>query len=397
MASDAARLRAEPPRDLTIPAPGSQTARRVLSAWLVDLVAGLGRLPLSRASVDAREDAMRALRSIHDLLAREPGALLGALRHTTVSAHLRTLLAQPTDVDLHLRTGLGQLAAELAVGGASFEPITLRRAPTRVIVRSAGISIPTAHARALRFAPGEIAIDGVPIDLERAEAAHLPIDSGISLALVDDNPLAMHEAHPDKEGNLLSLGERAPADWIASLRDALSRIARHLPDLHRDLELLLSQIVPVGFDPERHLSASYREAIGTIYLTLHPDPMTMTEAVVHEAQHTKLNALLAIDPLLENALEPGHTSPLRPDPRPLHGVLLAVHAFLPVALLYQQMRDDRDPLASTARFAARAAEVVALNRQGLDVLVGRARPTALGRALLDELQTRQEELERRAP
>ena len=38
------------------------------------------------------------------------------------------------------------------------------------------------------------------------------------------------------------------------------------------------QVVPVGFFPDRHLSASYREAIGTLYLSLHPSPMTMVEA-----------------------------------------------------------------------------------------------------------------------
>ena len=42
------------------------------------------------------------------------------------------------------------------------------------------------------------------------------------------------------------------------------------------MDLFLHQVVPVGWDPERHLSASYQEAIGTIYLSLHPSPMTMT-------------------------------------------------------------------------------------------------------------------------
>ena len=40
--------------------------------------------------------------------------------------------------------------------------------------------------------------------------------------------------------------------------------------------------VPVGWDEQRHLSASYQEAIGTVYLSLHPNPLTLAEALIHE-------------------------------------------------------------------------------------------------------------------
>src|SRR6185503_20664745 len=96
------------------------------------------------------------------------------------------------------------------------------------------------------------------------------------------------------------------------------------------------------------LSASYQEAIGTIYMTLHPSLMTMTEALIHEFSHNKINALFEIDDVLENAWSPLYASPVRPDPRPLHGVLLAVHAFLPVARLYEALIQAREPAAQHA-------------------------------------------------
>lgn len=397
-------LAGAPPSDLTIPLPGSTTARRVLSAWLSDLVASLGRLPLAHASPELRADATLVLRALRDLLAREPGAVLGALRRTTVSAHLRALLAlgpspARADVDRLLGPALANLLGELAAARVRFDPIALSRPPARILVRGAQLALAVpSGARSLRFEPGAITIgarrvqlDALPPDAERPWRALAP---SIALALADDNPLAMDEAHPDKRGNALSLGDRSSDEWSRSLEDALARVARHLPELREEMTLGLAQIVPVGFEPERHLSASYREAIGTIYLTLHPDPMTMTEAVVHEFQHTKLNALAELDPLLENAFSPLYASPVRPDPRPLHGVLLAVHAFLPNALLYSRMRDAADPLSATVRFAARHAEIVRGNRSGLDVLLEHARPTAIGRALLDELREWQLRCER---
>lgn len=392
----ASELRADPPRDLTIPRPDGATARRVLSAWLADLVASLGRLPLAHASPDVREAATRALRALSELLRREPAPVLAALRRTTVSVHLRVATAlgaspRTSDVDRLLVAALANLFGELAASGAAFTPVSFPRPPARVLLRGAGIAIDVPPgARELGFSPGAIAIEERRVDLAAPGAAvarpWIPLDDTTALALADDNPLALEEAHPDKEGNALSLGGRDASEWVASLRDALDRIARHLPELRAELALALGQIVPVGYEPEKHLSASYREAIGTIYLTLHPDPMTMTEAVVHEFQHNKLNAIAAIDPLLENAFAPLFASPVRPDPRPLHGVLLAVHAFLPNALLYARMRDAGDPLAATPRFAERHREIVGGNRAGLDVLLAHARPTPIGRALLEEMR-----------
>jgi len=159
-----------------------------------------------------------------------------------------------------------------------------------------------------------------------------------------------------------------------------------LPDLGREIKLLIQQVVPVGFDEEKHLSASYQEAIGTIYMTLHPSLMTMTEALIHEFSHNKINALFEVDPLLENAFSPLYTSPLRPDPRPLHGVLLAVHAFLPVARLYERMIDEGHPFAKNAAFVERFERVKQINAEGASVVLENGRATEVGQGLLQEIE-----------
>src|SRR5262249_40938755 len=159
----------------------------------------------------------------------------------------------------------------------------------------------------------------------------------------------------------IDLGGHPVDEWTTALSTALDRIARHLPDLRAEMDLHLSQLVPVGWDPVKHLSASYQEVLRTAYLTLHPSQIPLSQPPIHEFSHNKLNALFELDDVLENAWSPLYSSPVRPDPRPLHGVLLAVHAFLPVARLYERMIASGDPEAQNDSFRGRFAEIRRIN------------------------------------
>ena len=335
------------PRDLTIPEPGSTTARDVLSRAIGRLLRELR--PLLRAHAAFAPGEVAAVEALLGAFA-EPAPLISLLRRPHVGALVRTLRVTPPGQGGDLLVELlATLEGNLVHLGAS-APLPLRRRPPRVVS-------PLTHR----------------------DAYHV-IEGDMLLALADNNPLAMQEAHPDKSGNAIDLGGHTVEEWLASLRGALGQVAAHLPELRAEMSLYVHQIVPVGFFEDKHLSASYREAIGTLYLSLHPRPMTMVEAVIHEFQHNKLNALLETDDVLENASEPLYASPVRPNPRPLHGVLLAVHAFLPVALLYERMI-----AAGATGLEARFRDIVRINREGTEVLLPNARPTALGRGLLDEL------------
>ena len=217
------------------------------------------------------------------------------------------------------------------------------------------------------------------------------------LALTDNNPLAMLETHPEKSGNTVDLGGRTIADWCGALATAFGLIETALPLLLAEIGRSVERIIPVGYEARRHLSASYFEAPGLIYLTLHPEPLTLAEAIVHESQHGKLNLLRWFDPVLKN----GHTdwapSPVRPDLRPLHGVLMAVHAFVPVAALHLRLAELQHPLSRTAAFARRRSEVLGANAAGLATLREHAQPTALGRRVLDALESLHAALADKAP
>ncbi|PRP93104.1 hypothetical protein ENSA5_45110 [Enhygromyxa salina] len=382
------------PRDLTIPAPGSTTARDALSGAIRRAMQDLMRLS---ALADPELRAFKP--TLKRLLAETPGALASVLRTPTVGGLLRCLRRRAPELDY--ASGIAELLAtihtDLAFAGALPEPVTQRRLPRRVVSLPARrvIEIPDSTTRA-EFRNHELVLFGregsttVSLDPgtepERDGPCFIPITDKLVLARVDNNPLAMSEAHPDKAGNALDLGGRPASEWTETLAHGLELIGRYMPDLRGEIDLYLHQIVPVGYDTRTHLSASYQEVIGTVYMTLHPQLMTMVEATIHEFQHNKLHAQLELDPLLHNAFHPLYSSPVRPDPRPLQGVLLAVHAFFPVARLYQLMRDAGHEGTRQPDFERRYAQIVAGNHEGASVLLEHGQPTEIGRAMIDELR-----------
>jgi HEXXH motif-containing protein len=357
----------------------------------------LGRLPVGGLDPPTIE-AYRSLLTVVSTLRRtNPGPLAAVVRNPAVAVWIRCL-RDPRRPGVDRRSGFAALVctmgADLGAMRSLPHPIRTRVFPPRIVSLVArGVLVPDADAHALCFSnegiEQETGTDRWPLELrprdDEGEPFFAEIVPGLLLARADENPLAELEAHPDKQGNVMDLGGRPATAWCEAVREALVLIEEHLPDLRREMDLVLAQLVPVGFDAERHLSASYQESIGTIYASLHPHAMTMAEALIHEFSHNKLNALFELDPVLNNAFHPLFRSPVRPDPRPLHGILLAVHAFLPVARLYEQMAERGHPLSRPPEFRRRWSTIVAGNHDGVRVLLDHADPTPIGRGLLDEL------------
>lgn len=401
-------------RDLTIPEPGSTTARDVLSRSLGRLLPDLAAIPRALpSSARGRAELEATLASVARAAKDRAGAaaVLSALRSPTVGALLRSLRnellrraafdrerAESMLIDL-----LATLGFELALAGALDTELHLTRLPPKILSLGArvGITIP-AGVKAMSFSAGQAILSSASerIELDLPAIArndgssqpaivtrpYHPIQGEAVLATDDNNPRASFGAEPGEPGNPVDLGGHAPDEWAASLRAALEIIAAHLPDLAREIDLYIRAFLPTGHHAETHRSASYRESIGAIYITLHPNVMTLAEAVIHEFSHNKLHALFEIDPVIENDAAARFTSPVRPDPRPLRGVLLAVHAFLPVARLYEKMTEARHPLSLGHYFPERFAQIRGLNRAGASTVFEHASPTPVGRALIDEMR-----------
>jgi HEXXH motif-containing protein len=366
-----------------------------------------------------------------------PAALHGA--HARVAALVRQALqgnqramlscfASPTVATpmqcLELRDELEIFRSRIDQAGAEMMPhllleMALRRliplgesilwehgAPRLASIAIGGVIVAPAGSTALRFSASHIAaISGtgelarLPLEGTAMRAAFGDSPQGFRFertfwrvgkvshfATVDHNPIAAFEAHPDKAGNHIDLGNRPEDEWVGILDECFALVERFMPGELAEMRTMLHEIIPVGYDAEKHLSASYREAVGTIYLTLHPNVMIMTEALIHEFQHNKLNVSAYSTEYLTNAFHPLYKSPVRPDPRPLWGIMLAVHAFLPVAELYRRMRDDGHPWAERPDFARRMAQLDLKNHEGMEMLRAHAQLTPAGRGLFDELE-----------
>ncbi len=355
---------------------------------------------------------------VSDAARRKPDAVLDVLGGPDVACHLLTLASGMQPRGQGLEAALIATLVGLAQGksGASLlsESLLWQGPVERLVFQHLGVAV--------EFSPPATAFVGGPagVDLELPSGAHVALSelvakppSGVSIqpafhaitaampslcfSEVDTNPLANLEAHPDKHGNALSLGSRPLPAWTRALSEALELIHIGLPTWFSELPLALERLLPVGYEPEAHLSASYREVPGIAYITLHPNPVTLAEAIVHETQHGKLNVLSWLDAVLENGYDTWTPSPVRPDLRPLMGVLLAVHAFVPVSALHLGLVQAGHPLTQGPAFERRRHEVLAGNSHGLRVVRELAIPTKLGKVLLDDLERVHQEVLAAAP
>ncbi len=408
--------------DLTLPQGSTRTLRRLTAAQLQHTWRVFQQVPVSALTVANRPLYLQIVQQLQALQRREPSLPLQLLRQPTVSTLVHCIHRQlhpggdGAALNRWLRQVCALLALEMAGAGLLSAPVeltALQDQPLPVLL-SPALNLrlrPLASAHRLILGNGQLQLSGqtdssldppLQLVLTRIEAAehrlalvdrpYYMIAPGILLALADNNPLADFEAHPDKDGNRLDLGGQPLERWLEALRWSFELVQQHLPLLAEEMRLLLRLVVPVGWHQEKHLSASYQEAVGLVYLTLHPQPMTMAEALVHEFQHNKINAAFHLDPLLVNAWSPLVPSPVRPDLRPLHGVLLAVHAFQPVAELYAQMLEQGHPLAGNASWRERFHRILQLDRQGAATVLTHAQPTPAGAPLLAEMRMLDERL-----
>ncbi|MEU4893941.1 HEXXH motif domain-containing protein [Streptomyces sp. NPDC044780] len=185
------------------------------------------------------------------------------------------------------------------------------------------------------------------------------------------------------------LTDEERADWQERFDSAWRLVAQQPHVDPRGIGACLTSVVPVPYVawPEP-FSASSPEAYGCVLLGGATDALALATALVHEAQHIKLSALMDLVPLIEHGLEEVHYAPWRLDPRPLRGLLQGVYAFLGVTGFWQDRmrRAEAGPARSTAafEFALRRAQTSA----GLRTLLTHAQLTPTGREFLHRLEER---------
>lgn len=366
-----------------------QQARKVISGVLTThkalLMEAMGHLDVYTPLLILEVGPELMGKSADDLLAAAFGALFPILGHLAPKGVVPETILWDLPID--------HIPDSVAHRVLYFEP-----AAKGMLVDPMGMELMLADSTPVRLKPMDPTVAAQPgLRVDRPFHRLSPDLPRLQLSLYDSNPLSMFEMHPDKDGNQITLSGLPLERWLASFREALEIIRLTLPGWYDELRWSSKRFVPVGYLPERHLSASYREAPGLAYLTLCDNPLTIAEAIVHETQHTKANLLSWFDPIVRNAMTCWTQSPVRPDLRPLWGVLLAVHAFVPVAAMHDRLAELDHPLSRGERFPRRRAEVLAGNHRGMVAVLENAEPTDSGKRMIDEMNSLHEWLRHRAP
>lgn len=179
----------------------------------------------------------------------------------------------------------------------------------------------------------------------------------------------------------------AAAHWRTCLSGAWTILVRRHRPAAGILAAVLRVIVPVRPDPSAGgISSTSAEAFGAVAMSAPAGPEALAAALVHETQHSLLNATHLLFDLVEPDGPAGY-SPWRDDPRPAFGVLHGAYAYLAVTRFH---RSEPGPM-SAFEFARRRAAVA----EAAAGLLGGGELTRAGTrfvtALLDEVRPWQDE------
>lgn len=147
--------------------------------------------------------------------------------------------------------------------------------------------------------------------------------------------------------------------WQRDLDAAWEVLARWHPGSRAEVAAGLSVIAPIT-PPSPVIGSSAPAAFGAVGLSAPVSPTVLAETLVHELQHSKLNALL--DLVVLHTGDPAALvyAPWRDDPRPLTGLLHGIYAFTSTAEFWSTQRRwvaEQDRPLATFTFVRRLLQV----------------------------------------
>jgi HEXXH motif-containing protein len=366
----------------------------------------LDRLRANPAVVGKGVDPEHAWRVLAAAEERDPAAVADILLYPTVGVWLARALH-------HTRPDRGTAWPELdylhVIAAAA--AVRCGHATTvRVPVWHGIVSLPTVgHARITgTFPVGSVDIvcagpasrilvnRAVTIPLDDTDPAFVPArrqvctSRGLTLRTWLEHTDPYHgfgEPRPPTE-----LTESAFAEWTKLLDEAWDILTLNHPGSARELVAGLHVLGPIEPDADT-VGASASAAFGGIRLSASGSAADFAEALVHEMQHSKLNAVLTLVALTDDDHGERYLAPWRDDPRPLVGVVHGVYAFtcgIEFWLAQEPAVREAETLGMAFNVAHRSAQV----RRALDTLKASGHLTRPGEALVDAVSARLASCER---
>ncbi|GAA2572043.1 hypothetical protein GCM10010435_53210 [Winogradskya consettensis] len=161
----------------------------------------------------------------------------------------------------------------------------------------------------------------------------------ITVRVDDSNPLREKLGLPPAP----PLDAEQLARWQRTFTEAWRLLVTSVPADAEVLATVLDCVVPVLPDPAaRGISATSADAFGAVAISEPADATALAVGLLHETQHSILNAVQYLFDLLDKPATLGY-SPWRDDPRPASGILHGAYAYLTVTRFWRTR--STDPLA----------------------------------------------------
>jgi HEXXH motif-containing protein len=173
----------------------------------------------------------------------------------------------------------------------------------------------------------------------------------------------------------------ATGELVDRFQGAMDRLATCWPAMYGEICANVGLAVPIS--AERTAAFSNTAWQGAIFLRDDfSDPLFLTERIVHESSHLRLNAVMVRTQMHEHRWDERVTSPFRSGPRPITGLLHGAFVFTRAALALVHTTAGT---SDEERGAAQALTLTNKVASALEVLSSAVRLTEPGRKLVAEI------------
>lgn len=244
---------------------------------------------------------------------------------------------------------------------------------------SAGSVLVTSGAESIEFSVGTPSVEFVPITRHQVESGGIRLDVQIE----DSDPYReFTEPLPPQRLDAADL-----THWRTLLAGAWSVLTERHGDYACELSSGLGALIPTR-SGSKVAGASCSAAFGGVALSAKNSATSLAEVLVHELQHSKLNAMLDLVSLEKGVSDKLWYAPWRVDSRPLIGLLHGIYAFVSVVEFWRiEHEQPAEPALSRAAqfaFAHRRNQV----REAVDAARSAPELTELGRQLVETASER---------
>jgi HEXXH motif-containing protein len=237
----------------------------------------------------------------------------------------------------------------------------------------------------IQINPGrKIPFDGSSPAFVPAEQ-HVLTNRGLTLRTWLENKDSYHGLSAPRPPTELT--ESDFAEWSKLLHEAWDVLTLNHPEHARELAAGLRMLGPIEPDGDT-VGASSPAAFGGIRLSANGSATEFAEALVHEMQHSKLNALLGMVKLTDDDHARRYLAPWRDDPRPLVGVIHGIYAFTCGVEFWVRQEATTGEVDEARRTAFHIAFRRSQVRRALHTLKASGHLTQPGHTLVDAVSDR---------